>query len=104
MQYIALIHKNADTSPSSDEWDRFFEIASETGMFKGGSEIDARLTLGRKEVPDTTKSVGGFMRFDSDDINLLFNLLESHPVVRHGGTIELCQMPESQHETTVSCD
>ncbi len=35
------------------------------------------------------------MRFDADDLNALRALLEDHPVVKHGGTIELCEMPKS---------
>jgi hypothetical protein len=95
MQYLALIHKDADTPPRSDEWDRFFEIAAGIGMFRGGSEIGTRHVLGHNAVPDTTKHVGGYMRFDSDDLDRLLKLLEEHPVIKHGGTIELCEMPES---------
>jgi hypothetical protein len=95
MQYIALIHKDSDTAPGSDEWNCFFKTAAETGMFKGGSEISNRHIVGHKEVPDTTKSVGGFMRFDSADRDRLLTLLKAHPVIKHGGTIELCEMPES---------
>lgn len=35
------------------------------------------------------------MRLDSDDPVQLHELLESHPVVLNGGTIELCEMPMS---------
>ncbi len=35
------------------------------------------------------------MRFDSDDKEKLLELLKTHPVVVHGGTVELCEMPES---------
>ena len=95
MQYIALIHKNTDTTPTSAEWARFFEVAAETGMFKGGSEIGLRHTVGKKMVRDTTQDVGGFMRFDSEDLDQIKEILEQHPVVKHGGTIELLEMPES---------
>jgi hypothetical protein len=95
MQYIALIHKNADSSPTTDEWDRFIDAAAATGMFKGGSEIGLRQTIGQKTVSDTTESVGGFMRFDSDDPEELHALLRDHPVIQRGGTIELCEMPNS---------
>jgi hypothetical protein len=95
LQYIALIHKHTDSSPTADEWDRFFGAAKATGMFKGGSEIGSRQTIGQKVVSDTTESVGGYMRFDSDDPARLNALLQDHPVVRHGGTIELCEMPKS---------
>ncbi|MBI2477575.1 MAG: hypothetical protein HYV60_02670 [Planctomycetia bacterium] len=95
MQYIALIHKNADTTAAPEEWDRFIQMAVESGMFKGGSEIGVRHIVGHKEVPDTTKSVGGFMQFDSADRDRLLTLLKAHPMIKHGGTIELCEMPES---------
>ena len=95
MQYIALIHKNVDTTPTSAEWNHFFEVAVETGMFKGGSAIGIRHTVGRKTVPDTTLVVGGYMRFDSENLSQLHELLEMHPVIRHGGTIELCELPMS---------
>ena len=95
MQYLALIHKNTDTTPTSAEWDHFFKIAAETGMFQGGSEIGVRHIVGHKQVPDTTKSVGGFMRFDATNLDQFLMLLNEHPVIKHGGTIELCEMPES---------
>lgn len=95
MQYVALIHRNTDTTPTSAEWEHFFAVATETGMFKGGSAIGTRHIVGRKTVPDTTRDIGGFMRFDSEDLRQLHELLERHPVIRHGGAIELCEMPQS---------
>lgn len=95
MQYIVLIHKNTDSDPTPDEWDEFIAIATQTGMFKGGSAIGLRYVVGEKNIIDTTAHVDGFMRFDSDDLNLLLELLKKHPVVRHGGTVELCEMPKS---------
>ncbi len=95
MQYIALIHKNCDTDPTPVEWERLFKVARETGMFQGGTEIGRRIALGQKDVPDTTSNIGGYMRFDSNNLDTLLKLLELHPAVQHGGTLELCEMPES---------
>ncbi len=95
MQYIALIHRHTDTTPTAEEWELFFVAAKATAMFKGGSEIGARQTIGRCMVPDTGKSVGGYMRFDADDPGQLNALLQDHPVIKHGGTIELFEMPTS---------
>ena len=39
MQYIALIHKNSDSTPTPDDWVRFVDAAKATGMFKGGSAV-----------------------------------------------------------------
>lgn len=95
MQYLALIHNNADTTPTAAEWSRFIEAGTQAGLFRGGSAIGSRLSVGPKEVPDTAHSVGGFMRFDAQELGPLLQLLESHPVVRHGGTIELFEMPKT---------
>jgi hypothetical protein len=95
MEYIALVHKNTDSLPTAEEWRCFFDAANETGMFRGGSEIGSRRAVGSKEVSDTTLNIGGYMRFDSEDVNPVLELLNKHPVIRHGGTIELCEMPKS---------
>ena len=52
--------------------------------------------LGSQPVPAITDSVAGFMRFETDDKNALMQLLKLHPVLAHGGTLELCEMPKSQ--------
>ena len=35
------------------------------------------------------------MRFDSDDKAKLIELLKLHPVVLHGCSLELCELPKS---------
>ena len=93
MEYILFIHNNADSRASAAEWDRFFSDARASGMFTGGSEIDNRVLLGKPDLPPITDTVGGFMRFDTEDKNALLRLLETHPVLVHGGSLELCDMP-----------
>lgn len=93
MQYILFIHNNASTSAGTDEWNSFFEMVRASGMFSGGSEIDNQLMLGTRQVPPITDSIGGVMRFETTDKKALLRLLENHPVLRHGGTLELCEMP-----------
>jgi hypothetical protein len=95
MEYLALIHTNAGTAPTSAEWDRFIKAAVETGLFRGGSAIGVRRTVGTPGVADTSQQVGGFMRFDAEEPSELLRLLESHPVVVRGGTVELFEMPKS---------
>ncbi|MCA9120807.1 MAG: hypothetical protein H6822_32295 [Planctomycetaceae bacterium] len=93
MEYIALIHKDADHEASREEWDSFFKAAGASGMFRGGSAIGHSCKLGEKEAPSMTEYIGGFMRFDTDELAKLLELLAEHPVTKHGGTIELCEMP-----------
>ena len=54
MEYITFMHKNKDsgaTGGTEDEWDRFLEVAKESGLFRGGSAIGQRTTIGNNEVP-----------------------------------------------------
>ena len=95
MEYILFIHNNVDTPTSDTQWSEFFVAARESGIFRGGSEIANSTQLGNKSVALITDSIGGFMRFDSDDIGKLLQLLELHPTLVQGGTLELCEMPKT---------
>lgn len=95
MEYIAFMHENTDSQPSAEEWERFIELARKSLLFRGGSAIGNRTVLGRKAVPDVTEHIGGYMRFDSESHAELTALLEKHPTVAHGGTIEICEMPKT---------
>jgi hypothetical protein len=44
---------------------------------------------------ESTDHVVGYMRFDSEDRQPILDLLEKHPVLLHGGTVELCELPRS---------
>lgn len=99
MQYLLLIHGNAQGGIDPAEWNSFFDAAQTSELFKGGSELGARTVLGNLHDAKPTDHIAGFMRFESDDPQALLDLLQAHPVVLHGGTIELCEMPESQDTT-----
>ena len=90
---LILIHNNTDVPTSVQQWDTFFEAANASGMFRGGSEIANRELLGKKTIPNICHAIGGFMRFETDDKPALLALLEQHPVVLQGGSLELCEMP-----------
>lgn len=95
MQYIAFINGNPDATPSTDEWNQFLQDAKDSGMFQGGSALGRRHAIGKKQASDSTDMIVGFMRFDADDLTLLKRLLDTHPVILNGGTIELREMPLS---------
>lgn len=95
MEYILFIHKNTDKPTTQEAWDSFFATAKDSGLFAGGSEIANRIQLGEKVVPDITEQVGGFMRFNADSLAAVRELLEQHPVLTCGGTLELCEMPKT---------
>lgn len=95
MEYILFIHNNADKPTSEADWVAFFGEARASGLFQGGSEIANRIKLGEKAVPDITTTVGGFMRFESQSVDAITELLQKHPVLVNGGTLELCEMPKT---------
>ena len=95
MEYITFMHGNVDGPPTNDEWERFFELARRSGLFRGGSAIGARTTVGEKDVPSVVDHIEGYMRFDADSLDELRALLLQHPVVRNGGTIEICELPKT---------
>jgi len=95
MEYILFIHKNNDSQIPEKEWNVFFEEAKASGLFLGGSEIGARIQFGEKTVSDITQNIGGFMRFESTNLDPIKSLLNKHPIINHGGTIELCEMPKT---------
>lgn len=95
MQYILLIHGNAKSVATDEEWSEFFSAAQQSGFFKGGSAIGARDVIGDAQTTQSTEHIVGFTRFDSYDKQAILDLLKVHPVVVHGGSVELCEMPKS---------
>jgi len=94
MQYILLIHNNVTSDTTQEEWQYFFAIAGDSGLFKGGSEIGLREKIGNTQSA-SSQHIAGYMRFDAPDKQAILELLKLHPVVLHGGTVELCEMPKS---------
>ena len=95
MEYILFIHNNSDSPVTKDQWDIFIAEANKIGIFRGGSEIANSTVVGNKNVSDITRDIGGFMRFESEDINNILDLLTKHPIVNKGGSVQLCEMPKS---------
>ena len=94
-QYLLLIQNNAKTPTTPPEWDAFFVAAKASGMFQGGSALGERVVVGDTSSAQSTQHIGGFMRFDADDRTKILELLKRHPVVLHGGSVELCEMPRT---------
>ena len=95
MEYIVFIHSNTDTETTEEQWEVFFTAANDSGIFQGGSEISNHTQIGNKSVQIITNTIAGFMRFETENKNTVLALLEKHPVIIQGGTLELCEMPKS---------
>ena len=118
MEYILLIHSNEKKPATQQQWADFFEAATKSGLFVGGSEISRGEFLGAKNTGLLSELLAGYMRFDTDlpnngpvdskkikpeedsgktrePLEKLYELLKIHPTVMQGGTVELCAMPKS---------
>jgi hypothetical protein len=93
MEYLLLIHNNATSRTAEAEWTEFIARARDSGTFRGGSELGSRELVGSDAPVPSSAHLGGFMRFETDNRTRLLDLLRSHPIVAHGGTVELCEMP-----------
>jgi len=94
MEYIVFIHNNTDNDTKDEQWHSFFSLATNSGIFQGGSEIYHSEAIGDKPITDITKSIDGFMRFETNNKDELLLLLREHPVLIEGGSLEICEMPK----------
>lgn len=78
-----------------DEWDTFFSLARESGLFRGGSAIGEREIIGDTTSAKSSDFIGAYMTFDSENKDQILGLLQKHPVVMHGGSVELCQLAKT---------
>jgi len=96
MEYLALIYSNQKSDSLDKDWEKFLVIARESGMFKGGSEIGTkRNMIGENIQSGFANTIDGYMKFESSTLEELINLLKNHPVIVHGGSIELLELPKS---------
>lgn len=94
-QYLLLIENNATTPIAPEQWTVFFERASASGVFKGGSELGATQTLGNTDTARPIDFLAGYMRFDAENKSYIAALLTEHPVVANGGSVHLIEMPKT---------
>src|SRR5436189_4554555 len=74
-QYILLVQGNLKSNSRPEEWEVFFKVAQESGLFRGGSEIGSRTAVGNTEGAQPTDHIVAYMRFDADDKQQVLDLL-----------------------------
>ena len=87
--YLVLIHNDGDRESTEEEWKLFFSLAEDSGMFRGGSALSDPVFLHESDGPSVVNSVGGYMRFEADSESGLRSLLERHPSLKAGATLEV---------------
>ncbi len=95
MQYLLFIYSAVKEPTTVEQWNRFFAAAKNSGTFTGGSAVSKGMHFGEKREELVSESVVGYMQFETDDVEIIHQLLKLHPVVMQGGTVELCETPKS---------
>ena len=84
------------TESKESEWEKFFELANKSKIFKGGSEIGKfRKIIGKQISSKMDNEFSGYMKFETNSLDALLELLSHHPVVINGGSVELVDLPKS---------
>jgi len=94
-QYLLLIENNATTPIAPEQWTAFFERASASGYFRGGSELGPAQILGNTDTAHAIDFLVGYMRFDAENKSDLMASLAEHPVIANGGSVHLIEMPKT---------
>ena len=94
MEYITFMRKNTTSDIREEEWTVFFDLLNKSDAFRGGSLIRSIDMLGDADLELVTKGLAGYMRFYCKNLEELKSLLSQHPVIKHGGSIEICEMPK----------
>ncbi|HWU77578.1 MAG TPA: hypothetical protein VN043_13830 [Rhodanobacter sp.] len=93
--YLLLTHRlPPGASAAPDAWPSYLARLRGTGHFSGGSAIGEGLCVSRSGVTsDTTSHLTGYIRVSANSIDEACGLLEGHPVIDAGGTVEVRELP-----------
>lgn len=112
MKYMMLIHQGATPTPPSEEWDALpdaekeaiqedYKAISQTPGVSPGLQLQppesattVRVSDGRTLTTDgpfaeTKEAIGGYMLFETDDLDAAIELAARVPAARMGGAIEV---------------
>lgn len=93
--YLFLTHRlpQGSSAPAS-AWTPYLDRLRRSGQFSGGSAIGDGLCVSRSGVTsDTTSHLTGYIRVSADSIDEACGLLEGHPAIDAGGTVEVRELP-----------
>lgn len=93
--YLFLTHQLPQgTRDSPGAWPSYLDRLRRTGQFSGGSSIGGGLSVSRSGVtPDISTQLTGYIRVSANSLDEACKLLEGHPVIDAGGTVEVRELP-----------
>lgn len=96
MEFMLLMHSDAERAGTPDEWTRYFAALREAGRFQGGSAIGEGECLRKAGSPGPLhSSFGGYIRVTARDLEDAKSLVSGNPVFEAGGTVEVRQLPRT---------
>lgn len=100
--YLLLMH--ADSAGERD-WEEYLRRLHRSGMFRGGSSIGGGVSVRKTGVVESvTEHLAGFLRIEADDLADALTLLEGHPTLEAGGTVEIRELPADWPAGTVRAE
>jgi len=94
LDFILLMHNDATTDPTPDQWDSYFASLRECDAFEGGSSIGTGGTFRKQGVPgNASPHLTGYIRVRAADLTAARAYLSGNPVFDCGGTIEIRELP-----------
>jgi hypothetical protein len=93
--YILLMHAlpPGSAQPTGD-WTTYLHRLRSTGQFNGGSSIGAGVCVSSRGItPTLSTSLTGSIRVSAPSIEEACALLDGHPLIEAGGTVEVRELP-----------
>ncbi len=94
--YIFLVHDDATSAISDDDWGAYLARLRSVGVFQGGSAIGGGACVRKAErAPPLSAQISGFIRVTAQDLAQAKILLAGTPVYEAGGTVEIRELPRT---------
>lgn len=91
MPEYVMIMKGGGRGGNAVDWDRYIQVLSDSGLFRGGSAFGNGICVSQKD--DESECVAtGYMRFEAASIEQVRNLVPENPVYKSGGQVEIHEL------------
>ena len=86
MKFIMLNHR----TPSTENWDAYFQMLRDDGHMIGGSALDHGVSLNQGAVaPAQSATLTGYIVIQAENLEAAKDIAAQSPIHKAGGTVEL---------------
>jgi hypothetical protein len=91
-----LMHNDVESQTQPQEWDHYISRLRSSGSFGGGSSIGKGIGFKKGTASEAISHwLGGYMILTAETLDDAKALVEGNPVLLHGGTVEVRDLPRS---------